>query len=91
MTMLEFQYSSIFKKDIKQAVFQGRDIMKIFPPLVALLNGRPLPERYRDHPLKGKWLGYRDFHIEPDWVVIYKILDGCVYFTRTGTHADVLE
>jgi mRNA interferase YafQ len=89
--MLEFRYSSSFRKDIRQAAFQGRDVMKIIPPLAFLLNNRPLPPQYRDHPLKGKWVGYRDFHIEPDWVVIYQINEDCLYLARTGAHADMLE
>ncbi|MGA1982490.1 MAG: type II toxin-antitoxin system YafQ family toxin [Acidobacteriaceae bacterium] len=50
-----------------------------------------LPRYYRDHPLKNNWSGYRDAHIEPDWVVIYCIIGDVVRFERTGTHADLFE
>ena len=90
--MLEFQYSQGFKKELKQAVFQGRDVMKIIPPLLMLLNADPLPPQYRDHPLKGKWSGHREFHLEPDWVVIYRIEnDTTLVLVTTGTHSDVFK
>ena len=90
--MLEFQYSQGFKKELKQAVFQGRDVMKIFPPLLALLNGESLPPQYHDHPLKGKWLGLREFHIEPDWLVIYRVEnDTTLVLINTGTHSDLFK
>ena len=89
MTMLEFQHSSAFKKEIRQAAFQGRDIMKMFPPLITLLNGQPLPPQYQDHPLRGEWAGYRDFHVEPDWIIIYRIVGNFLRLERTGTHSDL--
>ena len=87
--MLEFSYSPKFKRDAKQVVFKGRDIMKIFPPVILLLNKQPLPPQYRDHLLKGDWSGYRDFHIESDWIVIYRIVDNLLVLERTGTHSDL--
>jgi mRNA interferase YafQ len=56
-----------------------------------LLAGAALPERYRDHPLKGVWTSFRDAHIEPDWLLIYKISGDLVRFERMGTHADLLD
>jgi len=90
--MLEFQYSVGFKKELKQAVFQGRDVMKIFPPLIMLLNGQPLPSQYHDHPLRGKWAGHREFHLEPDWLVVYRIENGkMLVLVSTGTHSDLFK
>jgi len=54
-----------------------------------LIDNKPLPPRLRDHPLKGEWKGWRDLHIEPDWVLIYKVDANAVRFERTGTHADM--
>ena len=85
--MLEFSYSPKFKKDARQVVYQGRDIMKIFPPVIALLNKQTLSPQYRDHPLKGKWDGYREFHVEPDWIVIYRIVGNILVLELTGTHS----
>ena len=90
--MLKFQYSQGFKKDLRQAVFQGRDVMKIFQPLLMLLNSDPLPLQYRDHPLKGKWTGHREFHIDPDWVVIYRIENNTtLVLVTTGTHSELFK
>jgi mRNA interferase YafQ len=69
--MLDFAYSPKFKKDLKHVGRRGRDIAKMFYPVAILLSGQPLPPVYEDHSLKGEWAGYKDFHVEPDWVVIY--------------------
>ena len=50
-------------------------------------NALPLPAVYKDHPLQGSWKGYRDAHVEPDWILIYKLTDKLLRFERTGTHA----
>lgn len=59
--------------------------------LELLIDAEPLPARLRDHPLKGVWKNYRDLHIEPDWLLIYKADATSVIFERTGTHADLFE
>lgn len=56
-----------------------------------MLTGEPSPERYRDHPLKGEWKGYRDAHIEPDWLLLYRIVGDELQLVRTGTHADIFN
>lgn len=70
---------------------QGRDILEMFIPMALLLNGEKLPPQYRDHPMKGDWSGYRNFHVEPDWVVIYKPSNALIRFERTGTHSDLFK
>jgi mRNA interferase YafQ len=50
-----------------------------------------LPERYRDHPLQGGWKGYREAHIEPDWLLIYRVTGDELHLVRTGTHADLFD
>ena len=54
-----------------------------------LIDGAPLPLRYRDHPLGGEWTTFRDCHIEPDWLLIYKVDGSDLYLVRTGTHSDL--
>lgn len=56
-----------------------------------LIEGEPLPASYLDHPLKGDWKGFRDAHIEPDWLLIYKIMGDVVRFERTGRHVDFVR
>ena len=59
--------------------------------ILHLLTGEALPERYNDHPLKGNWQGYRDAHIEPDWLLIYRIEGDELQLVRTGTHSDLFD
>ena len=90
--MREFEYLPAFSKDIKRIAFQGRDIMKLFPPLLLLLNGQALPPKYKDHILRGKWSGHREFHVEPDWLVIYMVENKTVLvLVRTGTHTELFD
>ncbi len=56
-----------------------------------LLNEEPLPEICQDHPLRGKFAGSRDCHIEPDWVLIYAIRGNELVLLRTGSHADLFK
>ncbi|HWE85881.1 MAG TPA: type II toxin-antitoxin system YafQ family toxin [Terracidiphilus sp.] len=56
-----------------------------------LLGDDPAPAHYRDHPLKGNYVGRRDAHIEPDWVLIYAVTDEILHLERTGAHVDIFE
>jgi mRNA interferase YafQ len=78
-----------FKKDIKRALKRGKDLSKLKAVVDLLLADKPLPPKNRDHPLGGNWAGHRDCHIEPDWILIYKILDAEIRLERTGTHSDL--
>ena len=85
------EYSGQFRRDVKRAQKRGKDMDKLKALMVLLIEDEPLPSAYLDHPLKGDWLGFRDAHIEPDWVLIYKISDDMVRFERTGRHQDLFE
>jgi mRNA interferase YafQ len=65
--------SGQFRRDVKRAEKRGKGMNKLRRLLVLLLNGDELPPGYRGHPLKGDWNGYRDAHIEPDWLLIYRV------------------
>jgi mRNA interferase YafQ len=84
-------YTSQFRRDVKLAEKRGKDMAKLRLVLQLLINEEPLPPRLRDHPLKGVWKTYRDLHIEPDWLLIYKADATTVVFERTGTHADLFD
>ncbi len=84
-------YSGQFKRDVKQAQKRGKDMDKLKTLLGLLIAGEPLPASYLDHPLKGGWHGFRDAHIEPDWLLIYKLSGEVVRFERTGRHADLFD
>ncbi len=85
------EYSGQFKRDVKQAQKRGKDMEKLKTLLSLLIDGKPLPATYLDHPLKGGWRGFRDAHIEPDWLLIYKIAGETVRFERTGRHTDLFD
>jgi mRNA interferase YafQ len=89
--MREPVYSNQFRRDVKLAQKRGKNMSKLKTLTVLLLADDPLPPSYRDHPLKGDWVSFRDAHIEPDWLLIYKIDGNDVRFERTGTHADLFN
>lgn len=78
-----------FKRDVKLSKKRGKDMSKLRELMLLLIDGNSLPLHYKDHALKGDWRHHRDSHIEPDWLLIYKIDGNDLYFIRTGTHADI--
>ena len=80
-----------FLKDSKLADRRGLDLRKLDAVIALLANGSQLPQRLRDHALAGSWLGYRDCHLEPDWLLIYKVDAERLYLVRTGTHSDLFS
>ncbi len=80
-----------FKKDVKLNIKRGKDISKLKTLMTLLIEEKLIPPEYKDHPLKGNWTHHRDSHIEPDWLLIYKIDGDDLYFVRTGTHADIFS
>lgn len=80
-----------FRKDVKRAQKRDKDLRKLRALLSLLVAAEPLPLHYRDHALKGNWKGYRDAHIEPDWLLIYRVVGDELHLVRTGTHADLFE
>jgi mRNA interferase YafQ len=64
-------------------------MLKLRAVIVLLVEGTALPSRYQDHPLAGEWKSFRDCHIEPDWLLIYKIDGDDLRLVRTGTHSDL--
>lgn len=91
--MRTFSRTSQFKKDVKRAGQRGKDLAKLKAVLELLIDGGSLPAQLKDHPLRGEFVGSRDCHIEPDWVLIYTLTenDAHVCFERTGTHSDLFR
>ena len=87
----EIERTSQFKKDFKLALKRHCDIEKLNKAITILANGEVLPEEYLDHPLRGNYMGYRECHIEPDWLLVYKITESVLVLTlyRTGSHSDL--
>jgi mRNA interferase YafQ len=84
-------YSTQFHRDVKRLQKRGKNLEKLKTLMDLLLAAQPLPPRYKDHPLKLNWAGYRDAHIEPDWVLIYTATEETLHLERTGTHQDLFE
>jgi mRNA interferase YafQ len=82
-------YTTQFERDLRLAERRSKDIEKLKTILKALIHEEPLPERQRDHPLVGNYKGRRECHIEPDWLLIYKLVNDEIIFERTGTHRDL--
>ena len=78
-----------FRRDVKLAQKRGKNMQKLREAIGLLAEGGPLPPRYKDHPLAGEWQNYRDCHLEPDWLLIYKIVSNDVYLVRAGSHSDL--
>ena len=80
-----------FKKDYKLAMKRGLDIVLLEEVITKLAKGITLPEKNRDHALTGNWIGHRECHVLPDWLLIYRIENDVLVLTlsRTGTHSDL--
>ena len=90
---LDVIWTSRFKKDYKKAMKRGFEIELLDEVIRTLSRQETLEEQYKDHSLTGNWKGYRECHIYPDWLLIYKIENGqlALVLSRTGTHSDLLE
>jgi mRNA interferase YafQ len=80
-----------FKKDLKKAQKQGKDLEKLQTVLDILLNSQSLPSKYKDHQLRGSYQGCRELHIEPDWLLIYEITPEALYIGRLGSHSELFK
>jgi mRNA interferase YafQ len=78
-----------FRRDVKLAQKRGKDMAKLRETTLLLIEGCPLPPRYWDHPLGGEWKRFRECHIEPDWLPIYRIDGDDLRLVRTGMHSDL--
>lgn len=83
--------TSQFKKDIKRVNKRGKDLSKLKEVTMIIANGHGLENRHRDHALSGNWAGSRDCHIEPDWILIYRVDDESLFLERTGSHSDLFR
>lgn len=82
-----------FKKGLKLAKKRGLNIALLNSVVEKLLQGIPLEEKYKDHELKGEFKGFRECHIQPDWLRMYLLEDDILTLTLvdTGTHADLFN
>lgn len=84
-------YTKQFEKDLKLCKKRKKDIEKLKSIISQLIDKIELPRKNNDHKLIGSYLGRRECHIEPDWLLIYKIQKDEIIFERTGTHSDLFD
>ena len=91
--MLTLKTTAKFRKDYKRMKSQGKDMSLLENVIDTLLEEKPLEAKHRDHPLSGSYIGFRECHILPDWLLIYAINHGQLILTasRTGTHSDLFD
>ncbi len=87
------KFTTQFKKDLKLAKKQNRDLDRLFDVIRRLSDGEVLEATYRDHELSGQYRGTRECHIEPDWLLIYEIRKDVLVLMlyRTGTHSELFK
>ena len=88
---LKIIWTSQFKKDYKKAIRRRKNIKLLDDIIRSLSRGETLPPKNKDHALSGDWIGHRECHIQPDWLLVYRIEDNVLVLTlaRTGTHSDI--
>ena len=88
--MREVSYTTAFRRDYKRLSRSGQADLTLLEKVVAhLANDQPLEARHRDHALTGDWAGYRECHVKPDWLLVYKLTPGQLFLARSGSHADL--
>lgn len=88
---MKIHYTSQFKKDYKRIEKQSKNIDKLKTVIEKLVARQTLEAHYRDHQLSGNWKNHRDCHIEPDWILIYRIANENLYLERTGSHSELFN
>ena len=89
--MLDIVLSNTFKKDLKLTAKRGYNLDLLNTVIEKLANQETLEDKYRDHALTGNYSGFRECHIQPDWLLIYRINNDelFLFLSRTGTHSDL--
>lgn len=87
--MLEIIPTKRFQKDVALAKRRGKSMEKIRTIIETLAKEEPLAEKHRPHSLSGQWKSFHECHVEPDWLLIYRIEEGTLELARTGTHSDL--
>ena len=89
----DLQFTSQFKKDLKLAKKQNKDLGKLFEVIDILANGETLDAKYKDHSLTGNYRGTRECHVEPDWLLIYEIRGDVLVLMlyRLGSHSKLFK
>ena len=84
-------YTRQFQKDIRRLEKQNKNLGELKHVMTLLMEEKNIPPNFKDHPLLGYYKGFRECHIKPDWLLIYKIEGVEIYFTRTGSHSELFK
>ena len=85
----EIKIMNACRRDIRRLQRQGKNLDELYTVVEMLAEGEILPERYRDHNLTGNWRGFRECHIRPNWLLIYKIVEQELQLVRSGSHPEL--
>jgi len=87
------EVTNAFKKDYKKIIKRGYKTIKLETVINMLAEDIELPEKYRDHQLKGELSEYRECHVEPDWLLVYRKIENklILLLVATGTHSDLFD
>jgi mRNA interferase YafQ len=83
--------TTAFTKDSKKAFKRSKKVSKLKNVIELIASGNELPAKYRNHKLVGNWTPKWECHIEPDWLLIYEVVDGDLILYRTGSHSDLFR
>jgi len=90
--MFSLEYSNQFKKDFRRIIkLSIPDIIEVGNVISTLQKGEHLAPKYSDHSLSGNWSRYRDCHVKPDLVLIYKVDSNILKLARIGSHSDLFN
>lgn len=86
---LDLLTTTAFEKDLRRLGKQGKDLDKLEAIVDLLQSRKPLPHRCRPHSLRGNWAGHWDCHVEPDWILLYRLTEKALILVRTGSHSEL--
>lgn len=87
--MLKVKQTSKFKKDVKLAIKRNKKIVKLKEIMFLIVSEKEIPTKYKNHKLIGLYRDCFECHIEPDWLLVYRIVDNEIIFVATGSHSDL--
>ena len=89
--MLNIRDKKQFRKDYRKLKSSGKDLTKLAVVIDTLAAEEPLPESFRDHALVGNYVGCRECHVSPDWLLIYQTKQTELILMRTGSHSELFS
>lgn len=84
-------YTAQFKKDYKRIKKQRKEISKLISVVDQLASAQKLEKKYLEHHLSGEWKNHKDCHIEPDWILIFRLTEDALILERTGSHSELFK